>query len=104
MYEKGGKSPSELSELVLRSDADKVKIEELPLYSFEMLATATANFYTTNLLGMGGFGPVYKVTIIHYSLFISEYVLIKILLLVGENGEWRRDRGQEAFGSIWTRL
>lgn len=60
MYEKGGKSSSELSELVLRSDADKVKIEELPLYSFEMLATATANFYTTNLLGMGGFGPVYK--------------------------------------------
>lgn len=89
-YEKGGKSPSELSEVVLRSDADKVKIEELPLYSFEMLATATSNFCTSNLLGMGGFGPVYKVTIIHYSsqnMFTR--VLIKILLLVGENVEWR---------------
>ncbi|KAL0285540.1 UNVERIFIED_CONTAM: G-type lectin S-receptor-like serine/threonine-protein kinase [Sesamum calycinum] len=55
----GEKGRSE-SEIVLRSDMDSVKIEELPLYSFEMLATATNNFDLSNKLGMGGFGPVYK--------------------------------------------
>ncbi|XP_057796284.1 G-type lectin S-receptor-like serine/threonine-protein kinase At1g11330 isoform X2 [Salvia miltiorrhiza] len=59
-YEKEGNSPSDLSEIVLRSDMDKVRIEELPLYSFEMLVTATSNFDTRNMLGMGGFGPVYE--------------------------------------------
>ncbi|KAI3466618.1 hypothetical protein Pfo_023281 [Paulownia fortunei] len=58
-YEKGEKSVSDSSEIVLRSDMDKVKIEELPLYSFEMLASATNNFDLSNKLGMGGFGPVY---------------------------------------------
>lgn len=47
---------------MLRSDMDKVKIEELPLYSFESLATATNKFDSSNKLGMGGFGPVYKVS------------------------------------------
>ncbi|KAH6826726.1 hypothetical protein C2S53_017804 [Perilla frutescens var. hirtella] len=60
-FEKGGNTPSNLSEIMLRSDVDKAKIEDqLPLHSFEMLATATNNFNTSNLLGMGGFGPVYK--------------------------------------------
>lgn len=48
---------------MLPSDMDKFRIEELPLYSFEMIVTATSNFDTRNMLGMGGFGPVYKVTI-----------------------------------------
>lgn len=48
---------------MLPSDMDKVRIEELPLYSFEIIVTATGNFDTRNMLGMGGFGPVYKVTI-----------------------------------------
>lgn len=60
----GEKGRSE-SEIVLRSDMDSVKIEELPLYSFEMLATATNNFDLSNKLGMGGFGPVYKVSIFY---------------------------------------
>ncbi|KAL1567331.1 non-specific serine/threonine protein kinase [Salvia divinorum] len=59
-YVKGGNGPSDMSEVVLPSDMDKVKIEELPLYSFEMIVTATVNFDTRNMLGMGGFGPVYK--------------------------------------------
>ncbi|KAK6133321.1 hypothetical protein DH2020_032984 [Rehmannia glutinosa] len=59
-FSRGEKSISDSSEIVLRSDMDKVKIEELPLYSFEMLATATNNFDLSNKLGMGGFGPVYK--------------------------------------------
>jgi hypothetical protein len=37
------------------------KLQELLLYSFEKLATATNNFNLSNKLGQGGFGPVYKV-------------------------------------------
>jgi len=56
------KSPSDSCEIVLR-EMDKVKIEELPLYGFEILAAATSNFNPSNKLGMGGFGPVYKVSL-----------------------------------------
>lgn len=34
----------------------------LPLFNFEKLAIATNNFYLSNKLGEGGFGPVYEVT------------------------------------------
>ncbi|WCJ42990.1 G-type lectin S-receptor-like serine/threonine-protein kinase At1g11300 [Euphorbia peplus] len=45
------------------SDADninKVKLQELPIFTLQKLATATDNFDTKNKLGEGGFGPVYK--------------------------------------------
>ncbi|KAK7287348.1 hypothetical protein RIF29_00620 [Crotalaria pallida] len=41
-------------------DQKKVKLEELPLFEFEKLAAATNNFHLSNMLGKGGFGPVYK--------------------------------------------
>ncbi|KAI4296584.1 hypothetical protein L6164_036533 [Bauhinia variegata] len=41
-------------------DKTQVKLEELPLVSFEKLATATNNFHSSNMLGRGGFGVVYK--------------------------------------------
>ncbi|CAI9090998.1 OLC1v1025910C1 [Oldenlandia corymbosa var. corymbosa] len=34
--------------------------EELHLYSYATLANATDNFHSRNMLGKGGFGPVYK--------------------------------------------
>ncbi|MBA0778099.1 hypothetical protein Gotri_006016, partial [Gossypium trilobum] len=37
-----------------------VKLQELQLLDFGKLATATNNFHPTNMLGKGGFGPVYK--------------------------------------------
>ncbi|XP_071725863.1 G-type lectin S-receptor-like serine/threonine-protein kinase At4g27290 [Rutidosis leptorrhynchoides] len=37
-----------------------VSESQLPLFSFSTIATATANFSTDNVLGEGGFGPVYK--------------------------------------------
>lgn len=34
---------------------------ELPLIDFSTVATATNNFCPSNMVGEGGFGPVYKV-------------------------------------------
>jgi hypothetical protein len=39
----------------------QVKLQELLIFDFEKLATATNNFHLSNKLGQGGFGPVYKV-------------------------------------------
>ncbi|KAI4296568.1 hypothetical protein L6164_036517 [Bauhinia variegata] len=37
-----------------------VELDEIPLLKLEELATATNNFHSDNMLGEGGFGPVYK--------------------------------------------
>lgn len=50
---------------------DQVDIQDLPLFNFAELVTATSNFDLTNKLGQGGFGPVYRVI----------FLLIKTLLL-----------------------
>jgi hypothetical protein len=42
-------------------ELSQAKLQELLLYNFEKLATATNNFHESNKLGQGGFGPVYKV-------------------------------------------
>ncbi|KAL5772593.1 hypothetical protein ACOSQ2_012517 [Xanthoceras sorbifolium] len=38
----------------------KDKLQDLPLFDFEKLATATKDFHSNNKLGEGGFGPVYR--------------------------------------------
>lgn len=38
---------------------------ELPLFDFDTIAEATDNFSRSNKLGQGGFGPVYKVSILY---------------------------------------
>jgi len=43
-------------------ELSQVKLQELLLFDFERLATATNNFHLSNKLGQGGFGPVYKVS------------------------------------------
>ena len=43
---------------------DQYKVQELPLFNFEKLASATDNFHLSNKLGQGGFGPVYWVMIV----------------------------------------
>jgi hypothetical protein len=39
----------------------QVKIEDLPLFEFQKISTATNNFSPSNKIGQGGFGSVYKV-------------------------------------------
>ncbi|XP_071697222.1 G-type lectin S-receptor-like serine/threonine-protein kinase At4g27290 [Rutidosis leptorrhynchoides] len=45
---------------VRRKKNNEQSVEEVPLFSFSTIATATASFSTDNILGEGGFGVVYK--------------------------------------------
>ncbi len=51
------------SDNLLGDNLSQVKVQELPLFNFEKLATATDNFHLSNKLGQGGFGPVYRVMV-----------------------------------------
>ncbi|KAK3188161.1 hypothetical protein Dsin_027722 [Dipteronia sinensis] len=42
------------------NEVELQELQDLPLFDFEKLSTATNNFHLTNKLGQGGFGPVYK--------------------------------------------
>ncbi|KAJ7968433.1 G-type lectin S-receptor-like Serine/Threonine-kinase [Quillaja saponaria] len=44
----------------LTADMKRAELQELPLFEFAKLATATNDFHSANMLGQGGFGPVYK--------------------------------------------
>ncbi|KAH6819843.1 hypothetical protein C2S53_019221 [Perilla frutescens var. hirtella] len=52
--------PSDSTEIVFNDESKVVNIGELPQFTFKMLANATDQFHENNLLGRGGFGPVYK--------------------------------------------
>ncbi|GKV19170.1 hypothetical protein SLEP1_g29462 [Rubroshorea leprosula] len=43
-----------------KTSTTEVELQELPLFKFEELATATKNFNLANQLGQRGFGPVYR--------------------------------------------
>lgn len=45
----------------VRDEENDRKNQECPLVSFDTIVSATGNFSRSNLLGEGGFGPVYKV-------------------------------------------
>ncbi|CAJ2648779.1 unnamed protein product [Trifolium pratense] len=55
-----GKSPQENQSASLIGDVKQVKIEDLPLFEFKNISTATNNFSSANKIGQGGFGSVYK--------------------------------------------
>lgn len=47
-------------------EEEDVSTEESLLYDFKQLIDATNNFSTSNKLGEGGFGAVYKVNMVTY--------------------------------------
>lgn len=54
---------SDSTAIVVKEESEVDNIEEVPLFSLETLASATDHFSENNLLGRGGFGPVYKGTL-----------------------------------------
>jgi hypothetical protein len=46
-----------------QDNVNQLKLQELPLFNFQELASATNNFHQSNKLGQGGFGPVYRVMV-----------------------------------------
>ena len=56
-----GETSEEYTPDNLIGELSQSKLQELVLFNFENLATATNNFHSSNKLGQGGFGPVYKV-------------------------------------------
>ena len=66
--------------------SNQVKLEELPLFEFQVLATATDDFSLRSKLGQGGFGPVYKVNTLNRTLFEKRFVY-KNLILIFSSGK-----------------
>ncbi|KAG6723883.1 hypothetical protein I3842_03G229400 [Carya illinoinensis] len=71
IYVRGDTSTESVGSYVAAVDEDKVgdkygikKDHDLPLLSFDCVATSTNNFSDENKLGEGGFGPVYKGTLL----------------------------------------
>lgn len=56
-------SPDHYRENKTTEGINQAKLEELPVYNFDILANATESFHLSSKLGQGGFGPVYKVMI-----------------------------------------
>ncbi|KAK7293104.1 hypothetical protein RJT34_15965 [Clitoria ternatea] len=56
----GGGTPAESTSKNAIVELSQVKLQELSIFNFGKLVTATNNFHPSNILGQGGFGPVYK--------------------------------------------
>ncbi|KAM3339071.1 hypothetical protein P3S68_031157 [Capsicum galapagoense] len=60
-------------EVILLADRSAVYMEELPVFSLDMLANATSQFHEDNKLGQGGFGPF---TRFDFHLLITFQILV----------------------------
>ena len=55
---------------------DEVELQDLPLFKLQKLEVATNFFSIENKIGQGGFGPVYKVTILSG---VISYKYVKVI-------------------------
>ncbi|KAL1537443.1 non-specific serine/threonine protein kinase [Salvia divinorum] len=60
ILEAGQMFTTDSTAIVLKNESKEVNIGDFPKFTFEILANATNQFHEDNLLGRGGFGPVYK--------------------------------------------
>ena len=62
---------SKSNESLLFDYLNDVKLQYLPIFNLEELATATNIFDMANKLGQGGFGPVYRVMVSYIEFIFS---------------------------------
>jgi serine/threonine protein kinase len=72
---------SQQNTISIDKPTDEQKVFELPMFSFSSIKTASANFSKANKLGEGGFGPVFK-----GSLLNGQSVAIKRLSKLSGQG------------------
>ncbi|CAK9180666.1 unnamed protein product, partial [Ilex paraguariensis] len=91
-------SPDDPTGNILRENTHLMKLEELPLFSFENLAKATDNFHAANKLGQGNacsFGA---------SGGIEQNTIHLMLIFPKKTSRWTRNSCEKAFKILWTRV
>lgn len=87
-----------------KNDESEGKEEEmeLPLFDMNTIVDATNNFSSSNKLGEGGFGSVYKVICI-CNVCMFKYELLKLYDDLGYIKRGARNSSKEAFKKFWPR-
>ena len=87
---------------------DEVKLQQLPVFNFEELETATSSFHHTKKLGQGGFGPVYRVIghfqqilVVHQMTFLQT---TDSFICIGNITRWKGNSGEEIVKSLRPRV
>lgn len=73
----------------LAGQENRIDDLEVPLFDLSTVMTATNNFSEKNLIGAGGFGPVYKVTCTSFNgklkVFLSFDASFPLIYLFSQN-------------------
>lgn len=58
--------------------------QEIPFVSFSTILAATEGFSQSNLLGRGGFGPVYKVSLLHRVNRSNIFIFLSAIIILSK--------------------